>query len=149
MTRKLLFISILVGLLYVNPSLAQGYFRVVDPVVDNMVTPLGLDELPVFGWSIESNVVGAGQSAYQIVICDKAGTKVWDTGKVASSKTANVELDYKYASRLKKATDYFWTVTVWDTKGKVLHETDLGFGVRAFGALEMTNAVSACLIHPV
>ena len=99
-------------------AFAQGYFNVTNPLTDNMVTPLGLDEVPVFGWDIESNIVGEGQSAYRIVIKDKAGNAVWDTGKVPSSKSSNVELDYSKATLLKNGTDYFWTVTVWDKKGK-------------------------------
>lgn len=99
-------------------AFAQGYFNVTNPLTDNMVTPLGLDEVPVFGWDIESNIVGEGQSAYRIVIKDKAGNPVWDTGKVPSSRSSNVELDYTKATNLKNGTDYFWTVTVWDKKGK-------------------------------
>ncbi len=119
MKNRLLLIALSLVLCGVSQSaFAQGYFNVTNPLTDNMVTPLGLDEVPVFGWDIESNIVGEGQSAYRIVIKDKAGNAVWDTGKVPSSKSSNVELDYSKASNLKNGTDYFWTVTVWDKKGK-------------------------------
>ena len=121
MTKKFLyFLSSVVGMVLIGApgAKAQGYFNVSNPLTDNMVTPLGLDEVPVFGWDIESNIVGEGQSAYRIVIKDKAGNPVWDTGKVPSSRSSNVELDYSKARNLKNGTDYFWNVTVWDKKGK-------------------------------
>ncbi len=91
MKNKLLLIALSLLLCGVSQrAFAQGYFNVTNPLTDNMVTPLGLDEVPVFGWDIESNIVGEGQSAYRIVIKDKAGNAVWDTGKVPSSKSSNV-----------------------------------------------------------
>lgn len=92
---------------------------VSDLKVNNMEDPLGVDEIPVFGWSIDSNTVGFKQAAYQISIYEGSidGPKVWDTGRVNSDKSANVELDYSQASNLKKTTNYVWTVKLWDNQG--------------------------------
>lgn len=70
-------------------------------------TPLGLDVAkPRFGWILDEG----RQSAYQIMVGD-----VWDSGKVVSAQSANVE----YAGKpLSPGTAYSWKVRIWDADGK-------------------------------
>ena len=116
--KKIIGISFAAGIL-----IACGEFNgqvVSDLKVNNMVNPLGIDEVPVFGWSIKSNIVGFKQTAYQISIHEGSidGLEVWNTGRVNSDKSANVEIDYAQASNLKKTTNYYWTVKIWDNMEK-------------------------------
>ena len=55
--------------------------------------PIGIDtQNPVFSWQMISDVTGAAQKSYQIVVTKADGTQVWDSGKVES----DVSLDIAY-----------------------------------------------------
>ena len=56
----------------------EGYVRIVGLEVNNMTDPLGLDEAPIFGWKMDSNIIGAQQEAYQIVVKNANGDVVWE-----------------------------------------------------------------------
>jgi alpha-L-rhamnosidase len=57
---------------------------------------------------------GRSQSAYRLVVTGPDGSKVWDSGKVATA----VSLAIPYAgSPLQPTTRYAWTATVWDQDG--------------------------------
>lgn len=73
--------------------------------------PLGIGEaVPRLSWIIESARRGEMQTAYQIVVND-----AWDSGKVASDASVNVE----YAGKpLESGRHYTWKVRVWDQDGK-------------------------------
>ena len=72
--------------------------------------PLGIDvEKPRFSWQMVM------QKAYQITVTDEAGQTVWDSGRVSSDLSLNIE----YAGApLQPTTCYFWTVNVWNQKGE-------------------------------
>jgi alpha-L-rhamnosidase len=95
-----------------------------------IVNPLGIDVLqPRLSWKMEekpegrdqnaetggqnsksSSPRGVRQTAYQIVVND-----AWDSGKVASDASVNVE----YAGKpLESGRRYTWKVRVWDQDGK-------------------------------
>lgn len=86
--------------------------------VEYTETPLGIDvEKPRFSWQMQSAENGACQKAYQIMVRDEQGKKVWDTGKVKSELSLNI----KYAGEaLKPTTRYYWQLTVWNEKNKKL-----------------------------
>jgi alpha-L-rhamnosidase len=76
------------------------------------VNPLGIDAArPRFSWVIESKDRGVLQTAYQVVV-----DGVWDSGKVLSDQSQNVEYGGK---PLVSCTRYNWKVRVWDNSGKV------------------------------
>ncbi len=76
------------------------------------VNPLGIDaSQPRLSWVIESNDRGMVQTAYQVVV-----DGVWDSGKVVSDQSQNVEYGGK---PLVAGTHYDWKVRVWDNAGKV------------------------------
>jgi len=86
--------------------------------VENAVTPIGLDvSQPVFSWQMKTSSKNRGyyQNAYQIIVTNNQGNEVWNTGKVKSGVSINIK--YK-GENFKSTTLYYWTVNVWDQKGK-------------------------------
>ena len=76
------------------------------------MNPLGIDaSRPRLSWVIESKEKGVHQTAYQVVV-----DGVWDTGKVLSDQSQNIEYVGK---SLVSGTRYNWKVRVWDNSGKV------------------------------
>ena len=60
---------------------------------------------------------GYAQAVYQLEVRDPKGTVVWDTKRVDDSASLGI----KYAGgRLKAATRYGWTVSVWTQAGAKL-----------------------------
>ncbi|MFC1601607.1 family 78 glycoside hydrolase catalytic domain [Candidatus Sumerlaeota bacterium] len=86
------------------------------------VDPLGVDAAqPRFGWVLESDARGQAQSAYQILVAGSeaklganAGDK-WDSGKVNSDRSVNVEYQGKTLASGEKC---YWKVRVWDKQGQ-------------------------------
>jgi alpha-L-rhamnosidase len=86
--------------------------------VEHLSDPLGIDqEHPLLGWKLESDVVGAAQSAYEIEVATDAGftDDVWDSGKISKSTSTDIE----YAGdALESQAAYHWRVRVWDLDGQ-------------------------------
>ncbi len=81
--------------------------------VDGLENPVGLDdEEPAFSWQMESDVTGAAQKAYQIVVRDSEGNTVWDSGVVESQESTDIKYE---GEALAAAECYTWTVAVTDT----------------------------------
>ncbi|MBM3495980.1 MAG: hypothetical protein FJX72_16900, partial [Armatimonadetes bacterium] len=84
--------------------------------------PMAVDAAkPRLSWIVTSPVRAARQSAYRIVVASsEAGIArdrgdLWDSGKVASSETANIE----YAGKaLPSRKVCWWKVRTWDAKGR-------------------------------
>ncbi|AYA74416.1 alpha-L-rhamnosidase [Bacillus sp. Y1] len=99
--------------------------------VEYMENPIGVDsENPRFSWNMVSNVRGAKQLAYELVIADseknlKQGEYVWSSRKVTSSQSVNVK--YTGEAKLTASTRYFWKVKVWDQDNKVLESKQNAF----------------------
>src|SRR5262245_50059280 len=88
-----------------------------------LVDPLAIDTRePRLSWTIESAARGARQSAYQIIVASDAGAlaadkgDLWDTGKVASNQT--IQIEYK-GKPLSSRQQCFWKIRVWDQNDKV------------------------------
>jgi alpha-L-rhamnosidase len=90
--------------------------------VDNLITPLGIDDpAPRFSWQLQNPARGARQSAYQVQIASSAELleqnkpDVWNSGVIPSGKSLNVV----YAGpQLKPSTRYYWRVILHDASGK-------------------------------
>jgi len=87
------------------------------------VNPLGIDVLrPRFSWELRHAKRGSIQSAYQILVASTRENllndvgDVWDSGKVESSNSTNVEYDGK---PLESKKTYYWKVRWWDDNGQV------------------------------
>lgn len=113
LTRTILMASLALGMSW---NVANAY-SLTNLQVDRMTEPQALDrENPRFSWQMqadegETNLL---QEYYQIVVTDKKGKKVWDSGKVKDGRS--VDLMYNGA-KLKAGEDYKWNVTVWNNKG--------------------------------
>lgn len=94
------------------------------PSVDGLTTngledPLGLEvKAPSFSWQISADRRGVVQRAYQVRVASSkdalADADVWDSGKVRSQKSLDVDYD---GPALRPRTDYVWSVRVWDDRG--------------------------------
>lgn len=84
--------------------------------VEYQQTPIGIDEYkPRFSWQMQSenNQRQLAQVAYRILVENENGVKVWDSKKVKTNSSLNIE----YAGeKLEPSTRYSWTVYVWDNK---------------------------------
>jgi alpha-L-rhamnosidase len=80
-------------------------------------SPLGIDvKKPRFSWIPEHTGRGQKQTAYQIIVSSSSQAQegdVWDSEKVASSQTAQVEFD---GDELVSNTSYYWKVRYWDSE---------------------------------
>jgi alpha-L-rhamnosidase len=78
---------------------------------EDLLDPLGIDVAkPRLSWTLESDRFNERQAAYEVVVDGQ-----WDSGRVASAQSINVE----YAGKeLAPATRYTWKVRVWDAEGK-------------------------------
>lgn len=76
--------------------------------------PLGIEIEGIrFGWQMDSTVIGAKQTAYQIKVLAEDGTSVWDSGKVESDKSTGIACEGTISER----SVYRWEVTAWDQTG--------------------------------
>ena len=90
--------------------------RVVDPRVDYLDQPLGLENLkPRFSWRLEGKAPGLRQTAYRIQVAAKAadlaaGPWLWDSGRVETAQSFDIAYGGPApASRQRLA----WRVSVW------------------------------------
>ena len=100
---------------------AAGAIGPVQPRVDNLPSPLGIDDpAPSFSWQLHDPARGARQTAYEIQVASSSGNlsggkaDVWDSGRVESGESINIH----YAGpALAASTRYFWRVKLWDAAG--------------------------------
>ncbi|KXB01217.1 hypothetical protein AKJ41_02335 [candidate division MSBL1 archaeon SCGC-AAA259O05] len=84
--------------------------------------PLGIDvEKPRFSWRLEHAERGRSQKAYRLIVAserselDPESADLWDSGKVVSEKSVNIEYDGRPLESVEK---YYWKVKWWDDKGR-------------------------------
>jgi alpha-L-rhamnosidase len=89
---------------------------------ERLKDPLGIDATnPGFSWIIESGQRGEIQTAYQILAASSPGAlarnrgDLWDTGKMASEQSAQVQYSGK---PLASGMRCYWKARVWDSQGK-------------------------------
>ncbi len=87
--------------------------------------PLGIDEpRPRLAWQMKTRRRGARQAAFQIVARDETKRVVWDSGRVESDQSTQVE----YAGpALRSRQRITWRVTVWDELGAVVTSRPAGW----------------------
>jgi alpha-L-rhamnosidase len=115
-----------IGPILLPPNLAAavaGSLRPTQPRCEYLVNPKGIDETrPRLTWLLEGNGSRRGerQSSYQIIVASSAASleknvgDLWDTGRVDSDATVNIE----YRGRaLTSRARCFWKVKVWDDAG--------------------------------
>ena len=84
--------------------------------------PEGIDvQVPRLSWVINSAERGVKQSGYQILVASdklilqKDAGDLWDSGKVVSDQSVQVEYD---GAKLRSYQDCYWKVRIWDGGGK-------------------------------
>lgn len=94
---------------------------VTDLRCEHCANPLGLDmATPRLSWQIKADKRGAKQIAYQVLVASSPERLVreqgdlWDSGKVASDRSSNVEYAGK---RLRSQIQCHWKVRTWDAQG--------------------------------
>lgn len=111
----LLFLCIYIA--FATGACSSGKFSVTDLKVEYTEIPLGIDvTAPRFSWQMEApqGERGYTQTAYRIIVKDDKDNPVWDTDKV--TEDSSIDITYE-GEPLKAATQYHWTVTVWDQTG--------------------------------
>jgi len=90
---------------------------------ESRVNPLGIDVAhPLLSWTIQSDKQAVAQKAYRMLVADDAQLldknigNIWDSKKVVSGASIQVEYDGKLLSSAKK---YYWKLMVWDNRGNV------------------------------
>src|SRR5580704_10217704 len=85
--------------------------------------PLGVElQRPRLSWRLESDRIGARQSAYRVRVATSAarlqqgGADVWDSGKVASPRCFDVAYEGPSLASRRRC---WWTVQVWDEAGSM------------------------------
>src|SRR5882757_2419544 len=89
---------------------------------DHLTNPIGIDSpKPQFAWQSDAKTPNWTQSAYQLLIATDeknltpGKSDAWDSGRIASSDSINIPYN---GPALKPQTRYFWSVRVWDNKGR-------------------------------
>lgn len=92
--------------------------------------PICIDtQNPIFSWIVSSKVRNNYQTAYQIIVSKDSENiqkdigDMWDTGKVQSTTTVNIE--YK-GQQLESCTRYYWKVRIWDSEGNITSYSKTG-----------------------
>ncbi|MEQ4203896.1 family 78 glycoside hydrolase catalytic domain [Actinopolymorpha sp. B9G3] len=100
---------------------APGDVTITRLRTEYLTNPLGIDvRRPRLSWVLESTRNGLAQTAFQVQVAssqdalDTGAPDVWDSGRIASSGSVNVEYD---GPALRSATRYHWRVRVWDADG--------------------------------
>ncbi|MDD4515760.1 family 78 glycoside hydrolase catalytic domain [Massilibacteroides sp.] len=87
-------------------------------LVEYAEAPLGIDvDRPHFSWQMVSSERGQAQTAYRIMVVDEAKQQVWDSGKVNSDISLNIEYE---GEKLQPCTRYQWKLEVWNQDNKML-----------------------------
>jgi alpha-L-rhamnosidase len=80
-----------------------------------LVDPVGIDgQRPRLSWELAAGSPsrrGARQTAYRLQVRRDDGRLAWDSGRVASTRTAQVEYE---GARLQPCARYSWRVRAWD-----------------------------------
>lgn len=130
---KHVFISIVLSLLLMTSSYssrALDALRVQKLRIEYHQNPSGIDvEKPRFSWTLEGDGRNRSQSAYQIVVASTqqklaAGDwDIWDSGKVNSDATNQIEFD---GETLMSNMKYYWKVKTWDESGSTSDWSNAG-----------------------
>jgi len=95
--------------------------RIAKLTVNYEENPIGIDQVPLFGWRMESDRKDQSQTAYRIVVAEskeqlESQEYVWDTGKIESALSVAIPYNGK---ALAPETGYIWKVFVWDKDGNL------------------------------
>ncbi|MBE6762121.1 MAG: hypothetical protein E7551_07510 [Ruminococcaceae bacterium] len=96
-----------------------------DIKVNSLFAPIGIDTPnPVFSWKMNSDNIGAKQTAYSVVVTDENGAEMWNTGWVESNLSVNIPYN---GTPLVSSTRYNVSVGIKDENGVETPRTESYF----------------------
>src|SRR6266487_4550946 len=78
---------------------------------------------PMFSWELQSQQKNVLQAAYRIIVSDDNAAIIWDSKKINSNTSIQVEYKGNVLQAVKK---YFWKIMVWDNNGNQSSWSNLG-----------------------
>lgn len=106
------------GLIAPSNYAAPGKLAATSLKCEQQINPLGIDVAsPRLSWILESSRRGETQTAWQVLVATsperlaRNQADLWDSGKIASAESLNV--DYR-GKPLRSGQRAFWKVRVWD-----------------------------------
>jgi alpha-L-rhamnosidase len=152
---KFKFLGLFVALLSYNFLYPQdsdsSLFRVMELRTEYHDNPQGMDVVkPRFSWILTGEVRNRFQSAYQILVATSPDSLVknngdaWDSGKVTSNSTNQVEYD---GIPLSSSATYYWKVKVWDETGQESNWSESSHW--SMGLLKFSNWKGLFISHDV
>jgi len=124
--KQLNFLSRSITLILILGTISAQIFaktQVAKLVTEYHVNPVGIDvEKPRFSWQLLSEEENVMQTAYEIRVAlsktdlTKKSKQIWNSGKVGSDQSVNVEYGGPVLESMQRA---FWQVRVWDNNNKV------------------------------
>lgn len=108
---------------FLTLSLATGLFFSVSAkntvgklICEYLVNPVGIEvQNPRLSWQIQSDGQNVIQTAYEIRVTDPKGNLIWNSGKVESDQSVNVEYGGPALKSMQRA---YWQVRIWDKQHK-------------------------------
>ena len=123
--KKLLGLVIIVGAIIGCTSNMNSKTVIYDTIVNYSENPIGIEEDGiVFGWKMDSKIIGQSQKSYQIVVLDESGNEIWNTGEVSSD--VSIAIPY-LGPKLNLETRYSWNVTVGCSNGELINSEQAYF----------------------
>jgi len=122
--KRLILLTMLVALFPVSGDAAGlSDVRIGNLRCEYLVNPLGIDvTAPRLSWTLQSDIRGQKQTAYQVLVADDGDKlamdhgNIWDSGKVDSEASLQIRVSGKpLDSRMR----CYWKVRIWDRDGKV------------------------------
>lgn len=111
--------------------ITKGNTRVDELVCEYHTNPIGIDvHKPRLSWKIFSDKENVSQVSYEIRVADspsslnKASRQIWNSGKVNSSQSVNVEYQ---GAELESTQRLYWQVRIWDNQNKVTKWSEPAF----------------------
>lgn len=109
----------------------KGNPRVDELVCEYHANPIGIDvQKPRLSWKIFSDKENISQTAYEIRVADspsnlsKSNRQVWNSGRVNSSQSVNVEYQ---GPELESGQRLYWQVRIWDNQNKATKWSEPAF----------------------
>jgi hypothetical protein len=100
---------------------SRGYVKIEKTLCEYQLNPIGLDKKnPGLSWQMTADRRNVEQVAYRVLVAselselDQDKGNIWDSGKIMSSQSVQVEFKGK---PLKSGKLYYWKVMIWDNYG--------------------------------